>query len=220
LEATPKSFLSSASFVSEELDSREGDCAWRLRLRDAPVHVYILIEFQSEVDRFMALRQSVYLGLFYQQLVKHGALTSDGLLPPVLSVVIYNGKADWSAAREFGELVFEPCGPGDAHLVDLKEFRGMLSERVEEWSRQIESRSEKKGLRAGLKKGRAEGLEKGMETGRREVLLHLLEMKFGPLDARSRSRVHAAGPRTLLRWAERVVTAETLADVFRPLSER
>jgi len=70
----------------------------------------------------------------------------------------------------------------------------MLSERVEEWSRQIEARSENK--------------------GRREVLLHLLETKFGQLDARTTSRVKTARPQSLLKWAERVVTAERLADVF------
>ena len=270
----------SASFVSERLDSREGDCAWRLRFRDAPVQIYILIEFQSEVDRFMALRQSVYLGLFYQQLVDHGALTLEGLLPLVLSVVVYNGKAGWSAAQELRELVGEPGGTADAYiprlryrliemeayrpeelrgnnlvallirlersttrtglqsairdlveavkgpdegrlrrafvvwlqrvllpsrgekdipeLVDLKEFRTMLSERVEEWSRQIEARSEKKYV----------------NKGRREILLRQLEIKFGPLDAGTRSRVNIARAQSLLKWGERVVTAEKLADVF------
>ena len=94
------------SFVSEKLHGRDGDIAWRLRLRSDPsTWVYLLIEFQSKVQRFMALRQSVYLGLFYQELLKQGELPADGLLPLVLSIVIYNGKAEWSAPRELAELI-------------------------------------------------------------------------------------------------------------------
>ena len=95
----------------------------------------------------------------------------------------------------------------------------MLIERVEEWSREIEKKSLKKGRKEGLEKGREEGLEKGLkqglEDGLREVLLRQLEVKFGEIDDRARTRVRAAGPERLLRWAERLVTAERLTDVFR-----
>src|SRR5262249_25117529 len=90
----------SASHVSDGLDRRDGDIAWRLRLRGAPVYLYLLIELQSEVLRFMALRQAAYLALFYQRLVDQGQLTADGLLPPVLLAVLYNGKVRWSAPTE------------------------------------------------------------------------------------------------------------------------
>jgi len=70
----------------------------------------------------------------------------------------------------------------------------MLLESVEEWSHEIE--------------------EKGREEGRRDVLLHLLEVKFGDLDDRTRAQVAAADPQHLMEWIERVLTAERLADVF------
>ncbi|HSG39160.1 MAG TPA: Rpn family recombination-promoting nuclease/putative transposase [Thermoanaerobaculia bacterium] len=77
-----------ASYVSEKLNSREGDLLWKLRRRDGtPVYVYILIEHQSKVDRFMALRLMTYLSLLYQDLVKLGELTN-GRLPLVIPVVI------------------------------------------------------------------------------------------------------------------------------------
>ena len=95
-----------SSHVAENLQGRDGDVVWRLRQRGDPsTLVYVLVEFQSEAERFMALRQSVYQGLFYQQLVKQGELTPDGLLPLVLSIVIYNGKGDWRAPRELAELI-------------------------------------------------------------------------------------------------------------------
>ena len=94
----------------------------------------------------------------------------------------------------------------------------MLIERVEEWNRELEARGEKKGLKRGLREGREKGLQEGLEKGReeerRELLLRLLETKFGEIDARTRLRVRAAGPKRLLEWADRVVTAKRLADVF------
>jgi hypothetical protein len=239
----------------------------------------------------MALRQSVYLGLFYQQLLKQGELTPDGRLPLVLSIVVYNGKADWSAPLELADLIcgvgeapeadtprfryrllaMEACQPaelrgsnlvallirlersrtrsglrliirelvaalpgpdegglrrafvvwlqrvllpsrgeeGIPELVDLEDFRTMLIERVEEWNRELEARGEKRGEK--------KGLEQGLQKGRlesRELLLRQLEVKFGQIDGRTRTRVLAAGPQRLLKWGERLLAAERLADVF------
>jgi len=45
---------------------------WRVRCRDEWIYVYILIEFQSTVDRFMAVRLMTYIGLLYQDLIRTG----------------------------------------------------------------------------------------------------------------------------------------------------
>lgn len=95
-----------ASYVSEKLKGREGDLLWKLRRRDgAPVYVYILIEHQSKVDRFMALRLMTYLSLLYQDLVKQGELTRDDLLPLVIPLVLYNGDGKWWAPLDLSELI-------------------------------------------------------------------------------------------------------------------
>jgi predicted transposase/invertase (TIGR01784 family) len=95
-----------ASFVGPKLKGREGDLLWKLRLRDgSPVYVYLLIEHQSRVDRFMAVRLMVYMSLLYQALVKEGELTPDGKLPLVIPVVLYNGEAEWWAPQELSELI-------------------------------------------------------------------------------------------------------------------
>jgi hypothetical protein len=46
------------------------------------VYLYLLIEFQSRVDKYMALRMMVYVGLLYQDLIKRGEVLADGRLPP------------------------------------------------------------------------------------------------------------------------------------------
>jgi len=103
-----------ATFVSAHFKEREADVVWRLKTRRAQwVYVYLLLEFQSTVDPFMALRILVYVGLLYEDLVRRDDLLPDGKLPPVLPIVAYNGLAVWSAAREVAELIAElPGGLG------------------------------------------------------------------------------------------------------------
>ena len=95
----------SASFVSERFQKREGDVIWRVRFRGQWLYVYLLIEFQSTVDRYMALRLMVYVGLLYQRLIEEKQLAEDGKLPPVLPIVLYNGDRRWNAALEVSELL-------------------------------------------------------------------------------------------------------------------
>lgn len=61
------------NYVAPNLMNRESDVVWRLRWKgDHVLYVYLLMEFQSTVDSSMALRMMVYLGLFYQDLLKRG----------------------------------------------------------------------------------------------------------------------------------------------------
>jgi Putative transposase, YhgA-like/Domain of unknown function (DUF4351) len=91
--------------VSDDLRERVDDVVWRVKFREQWLYVYLLLEFQSTVDRFMAVRILAYLGLLYQDLIRSGQLTPGGRLPPVLPVVLYNGVRRWDAAEEVGELI-------------------------------------------------------------------------------------------------------------------
>ena len=57
------------SYVTDDLREREDDIIWRVRLKDEWLYIYLLIEFQSRSDPWMALRVLVYTGLLYQDLV-------------------------------------------------------------------------------------------------------------------------------------------------------
>jgi Putative transposase, YhgA-like len=92
-------------------------------------------------------------------------------------------------------------------LPDLEEFKAMLEQRVRQWNRQLIAQGRKEGLKEGLKEGRQRALA--------ELLLRHLNLKFGPVDDKVRVRIEAASPGRLMTWAERVLTAETLPDVFR-----
>ena len=95
----------SGSFVSDDLREREDDLIWRVRWRNEWLYIYILLEFQSTVDAFMAVRILTYLGLLYQDLIKHQQLTARDSLPPVLPLVLYNGQPRWYAARNIQDLI-------------------------------------------------------------------------------------------------------------------
>ncbi len=96
----------SAAFVSDDLRRRHGDLVWRLCCGET--WLYVPLEFQSTVDRSMAVRLLTYTGLLYQDLLRRGESNPDGKLPPVLPVVFYNGRRSrWTAAREVSEM----CSP-------------------------------------------------------------------------------------------------------------
>ena len=98
----------SGSYVTDDLREREDDIIWRVRRGQDWLYVYLLLEFQSTIDRFMAVRMLVYVGLLYQDLIRSGQLTAGGCLPPVLPLVLYNGIKAWDAPQEIGELIVEP----------------------------------------------------------------------------------------------------------------
>lgn len=98
------------SYISDDLRERENDIIWRVRLGNSWVYVYLLIEFQSTVDRYMALRLLTYLGLLYQDLQKSGKLLPDGKLPPVLPLVLYNGIRKWTSPINMAELIQNVSG--------------------------------------------------------------------------------------------------------------
>ena len=95
----------SGSYVTDDLRDRADDIIWRVRVSDSWLYVYLLIEFQSRVDPWMALRILVYTGLLYQDLIRSRAVGSKDKLPPVFPIVIYNGKGRWTAARDVAELI-------------------------------------------------------------------------------------------------------------------
>jgi hypothetical protein len=93
------------SFVTDDFREREDDIVWRVRWGESWLYVYLLIEFQSRIDRFMAVRIANYVSLLYQDLIAQKQYTPAGRLPPVLPIVLYNGELRWGAACELAELI-------------------------------------------------------------------------------------------------------------------
>jgi hypothetical protein len=90
----------------------------------------------------------------------------------------------------------------------------MLDQKIRELfeDRRLEGVAE--GRAEGRKEGRKEGEAEGRKLGEVEVLVRQLERRFGALDEVTRARLAAADSDELLGWAERVLTAGRLAEVF------
>jgi len=97
-----------ASYTSERGKARHDDMVWRVKVGGEWVYVYILLEFQSRSDRWMALRMQVYIGLLYQDLVRQRQLSHGRKLPPVIPVVLYSGRRPWRAATDLAGLMLPP----------------------------------------------------------------------------------------------------------------
>ena len=131
-----------SSYVSDDLRERSDDVVWRVRWGAAWIYVYLLLEFQSTVERYMAVRLHTYVGLLYQDLIHSKQLGSAGLLPPVLAIVLYNGASRWNAPQELTSLMqpgpreLERYQPQSSYLVidegrysesELKPLRNLVA---------------------------------------------------------------------------------------------
>jgi hypothetical protein len=93
----------SDTYVSDDLRGRADDIVWRVRCGEH--YVYLLVEFQSRVEPFMAVRVLTYVGLLYQDLIRTKNTPCEGRLPAILPIVLHNGSSRWRAAEELSQLV-------------------------------------------------------------------------------------------------------------------
>lgn len=75
------------------------------------------------------------------------------------------------------------------------------------------------GLERGLERGIERGLERGMERGEAYLLRRLLQRKFGDLPPDMEQRIDVAHRTQLETWSDRLLAAQTLAEVFAPTAD-
>ncbi len=77
------------SFISEHYKETESDLLYKVGLKEREIYIYILIEFQSTVDDFMALRVLNYITNFYMDYLTSNKGVKK--LPAVFPIVLYRG---------------------------------------------------------------------------------------------------------------------------------
>ena len=82
-------------FMPRKLPTRE----------ETDVCLYLLFEFQSRIDWWMAVRAQIYTGLLWQQVIDERKLETGARLPPLLMLVIYNGTRRWKAPTQIRKLI-------------------------------------------------------------------------------------------------------------------
>jgi flagellar biosynthesis/type III secretory pathway protein FliH len=99
-----------------------------------------------------------------------------------------------------------PADPSE-QTSDDQEFLMDTQDIVERWRQEAFQQGERAGFQ--------EGERAGFQQGERAVLLRLLRRRFGALvDAVIELRVATASTEQLEAWAERVLSAATLAELF------
>ena len=92
-------------FTSDNLRERQDDLVWKLRWGEEWIYLYLLLEFQSTDDHFMAVRILTYVGLLYQDIIRSENLKHHDKLPPVFPIVLYNGARPWQAPVDLDPLI-------------------------------------------------------------------------------------------------------------------
>lgn len=90
------------SFVTDEFSKRESDIIYKASFKGEDIYIFILLEFQSTVDRFMSLRMLRYIAELYELLIKNH---KPYRLPAVFPVMLYNGEKRWTAPEDLSILI-------------------------------------------------------------------------------------------------------------------
>ncbi|PAK53048.1 Rpn family recombination-promoting nuclease/putative transposase [Paenibacillus sp. 7541] len=97
------------SFVLQDFKRQEADLVYRVNLNGQDVVFYLLLEMQSSVDFRMPYRLLLYQVEIWRYLLNDdkqaGANRKTFRLPPIVPIVLYNGKKRWGAERQFRKLL-------------------------------------------------------------------------------------------------------------------
>lgn len=91
-------------------------------------------------------------------------------------------------------------------MESLSEIHSMLSNRIEEWQKQW--------FQQGQTDGREKGIEEGRLMGEAQLLIRLLQQRFGSLPASTLEKINTATEQELAAWSLNVLDAKSLDSVF------
>jgi predicted transposase/invertase (TIGR01784 family) len=99
--------LQPGSFVDRELEWRHTDLLFGAKLDGRDALVYVLVEHQSTPDPLMPLRVLRYIVRIWDECLRHD--TAAARLPAVLPIVVYHGRAAWTAPLRLRDLSTSCC---------------------------------------------------------------------------------------------------------------
>ena len=103
--------LINAEFIVSTFGKRNADIIYKFRHPDNPeqvVYFYCITELQSKVDYSMPIRLFVYMAYLWVYVLKGKSkeeIERKGFrLPPIIPIVLYNGKDPWTVPKEFASV--------------------------------------------------------------------------------------------------------------------
>ena len=132
-------------------------------------------------------------------------------------------RVDVFARAAHGLRVLEPDGARLAKYVQFIDIYAALTENEQESYRRRypeESKTMAGMIQRARDEGMRQGRDEGIREGRAEVLEHQLRRRFGPLAPAVTDRLHKGSAADLEAWAENVLDARAVDDVFAPRTLR
>lgn len=96
-------------FILKDFKEEEADIVYRVNIDGNDIIFYVLLEFQSKVDFSMPIRLLMYMSEIWRDELKNTDTKikkrKDYKLPAIVPMVVYNGKNNWTAARNFKDIL-------------------------------------------------------------------------------------------------------------------
>ena len=92
------------TFINDNFKRMESDIIYSVQYKEKDIYFYILLEFQSTVDKFMSLRFLRYITEFYFYLLENKS-NKIKKLPAVFPILLYNGTEKWTSETNVSSLI-------------------------------------------------------------------------------------------------------------------
>ncbi|MCH2559118.1 MAG: DUF4351 domain-containing protein [Alcanivorax sp.] len=90
----------------------------------------------------------------------------------------------------------------------------MIDNRFEEWKERQRLVGVEQGVAQGMEQGLEQGVARGRLEGERALVARQIQRRFGELPAHLNLRLQSASEEELATWADRILDAKSLDDLF------
>ena len=105
-------YLENVSYLDDNLRKHFSDLVFSVNIGKqefSAAKVYLLFEHKSSPEALVGMQVLRYMALQWKEMYDQGQ-TVGGKLPPIIPIVIYQGRGAWQARASFQELVEMPSG--------------------------------------------------------------------------------------------------------------
>ncbi len=104
-------------YVSDEYVGTESDIVYKMNYEGKEIYIFVLLEFQSTVDKLMCFRFMNYISSLYLDYNKPDTMSKH---PAVFPLLLYSGDSKWKYSNEIADLI-EDTIPGE-YIPHLKYY--------------------------------------------------------------------------------------------------
>jgi len=95
--------ITKGSFVTAKFKDKYSDVLYEIRTKgQKKVYIYLLLEHQSSLDKFMGLRFLRYMVEIWELFLEQNPKKEK--LPGIIPLLLYHGKKDWEVSVQFEDL--------------------------------------------------------------------------------------------------------------------